>query len=106
MADKSMRAIDFPAYLLRNSSTASDRSPESSPSLPDHAKRTMDSPSASLSSNACSSVIICRRLVGMVSFPHEVELVLERIHELPYDLLRVIGSQFRHMLFGQRRQMG
>ena len=49
---------------------------------------------------------IGRDLIGMVSFRHEVELVLERLHELPYDLLRVIGSQFRHMLFGQRRQMG
>ncbi len=40
---------------------------------------------------------IGRDLIGMVSFRHEVELVLERLHELPYDLLRVIGSQLRAM---------
>ena len=49
---------------------------------------------------------IGRDLVGLVSFRHEVELVLERLHEVLEDLLRVIGGQLRHMLFGQRRQMG
>jgi hypothetical protein len=49
---------------------------------------------------------IGRDLIGLVSFRHEVELVLERLHKVLDDLMRVIDGQLRHMLFGQRRQMG
>ena len=49
---------------------------------------------------------IGRDLLGIVSFRHEVEFILERLRQVLDDLLRVIGGQLRHMPFGQRRQMG
>ena len=49
---------------------------------------------------------IGRDVLGIMTFGHEVELVLQRLHELLDDLLRAIGGQLRHILFSQRRQIG
>ena len=49
---------------------------------------------------------IGRDVLSIMTFGHEVELVLQRLHELLDDLLRAIGGQLRHILFSQRRQIG
>lgn len=59
-----IQAIDLPEYLPRNSSTATKRSPGSSPALSDHSKRIVLRASASFCNKAWSSFIICCRLIS------------------------------------------
>jgi hypothetical protein len=46
------------------------------------------------------------RGLGVVCFRHEVQLVLDRLHELADDLLGPIGGQLGDVSFRQRREMG